>query len=115
MSANNVSFTRIQNYHETMWIEALVEIDPKGDISYHSPAFCFNTSLGVIVSWDNPRFIFDDLKPYLDRWIVRRLTDDDIKDDRYQEMIPLLTQEWVEEAIDIINDAIKIGWHKLKK
>ena len=112
---NNVISTVITNYDETIALDALIDIKEDNSIEYFSTAFSFKISEDRTEIWDNGAFVFKEFKDYLNRWKNRRLTDKDVKSEVFIEIQHLLTDEWVGEVLNIINDAEKLGWHKLKK
>ncbi len=112
---NNVISTSITNFAETITLDALMSIEEGNRVSYYMAAFSFKIAENKTEIWDNGTFVFKEFKDYLNRWKNRRLTDEDVKSEVFIEIQHLLTDEWVGEALDIINDAEKLGWHKLKK
>lgn len=112
---NNVKFTAIHNYSETVDLSALFDINPDGTVTYCMVSISIKIGDNFNETYDNDRYIFDDFKPYLDRWKSRRLTSDDMLDERFMEIHELLNDTLVDEILEIIEDGIKLGWHKLKK
>lgn len=62
--------------------------------------------------WDNDRYIFDIFYPMLKRYVERTLTTED--NNEFEDFLTKVDEDDVLEIIDILEEAIDIGWNKLK-
>jgi len=63
--------------------------------------------------WDNPRFIFGKFYKFLYRWEEGRLKKKD--KETFSDIWHILTDELVEDVIEMLEEAICLGWKKNKE
>lgn len=61
-------------------------------------------------NWDNPRWVYDTLMPFLQRYAIRQLSIADQLSDMYQ----LFNDHSARCVLQILNRSILLGWHKIK-
>lgn len=116
-TGNNTIHTCIRNYDETIEMTAIGTIvDSKLD--YCMVSFNFNdpANNNLQEGWDNGQYVFDIFYPYLKRYQARTITPQDLEDNDFKSIKHLTDNpEWVDQAVDIIEDGIRLNWNKLTK
>lgn len=67
----------------------------------------------ISLAWDGEDWIFSKFKNSIERYSMGRAKDKDRK--RLKEIKSILTQECAQEILEMLNEALRLGWYKLKE
>ena len=106
-----VQWTTIANYDESIELSALCNENGAMEDSIWITFNEINDGKypNMKLTWDNPDFIFKKFYKFLLRWENKSLKDKDYIN--YTDIWIILTDERVEEIINILDSAIEQGWY----
>lgn len=99
----------IRDSEEPDWVLSALFMDGK----YTMPSL---TTPDPQDTWDNPEYLFNKLHPLLERYVSRKLTDDDVEDLYKDKLDQYLNDDnnLAGVLLEMLNKAKSMGWHKIK-